>query len=79
MCRGTGGTDDYARARIRAVAVRRRRFTAGAVINDLFMGSDIRPACKSVNAVAVWRSWFCRLDGIVEGTPEIDSPLLRTR
>jgi hypothetical protein len=51
MCRGTGGTDDYARARIRAVAVRRRRFTAGMVINDLFMADDIRPAGKSVNAI----------------------------
>jgi hypothetical protein len=51
MCRGTGGTDDYARARIRAVAVRRRRFTAGTVINDLFMGGDITPGCKSVNAI----------------------------
>jgi hypothetical protein len=50
MCRGTGGTDDYARARIRAVAVR-RRFTAGMVINDLFMADDIRPAGKSVNAI----------------------------
>jgi hypothetical protein len=96
MCRGTGGTDDYARARIRAVAVRRRRFTAGMVINDLFMAGDIRPACKNVNAIKasdpglrsrlaikvcdqLWRSWFCRLDGIVEGTPEIDSPPLRTR
>jgi hypothetical protein len=79
MCRGTGGTDDYARARIRAVAVRRRRFTAGMVINDLFMGGDIRPARKSVNALPVWRSSFCRRDGIVEGTPEIDSPPLRTR
>jgi hypothetical protein len=79
MCRGTGGTDDYARARIRAVVVRRRRFTAGVVIIDLFMAGDIRPAGKSVNARNVWRSWFCRLDGIVEGTPEIDSPSLRTR
>jgi hypothetical protein len=58
MCRGTGGTDDYARARIRAVAVRRRRFTAGTVINDLFMAGDIRPACKSVNAVKDWQSRF---------------------
>jgi hypothetical protein len=48
-------------------------------MDDLFMGGDIRPARKSVNALAVWRSWFCRLDGIVEGTPEIDSPPLRTR
>jgi len=79
MCRGTGGTGDYARARIRAVEVRRRRFSAGVVINDLFMGRDIRPAGKRVNALTVWRSWFCRLDGIVESTPEIDSPLLRTR
>jgi hypothetical protein len=51
MCRGTGGTDDYARARIRAVVVRRRRFTAGMVTNDLFMAADIRPAGKSVNAI----------------------------
>jgi hypothetical protein len=79
MCRGTGGTDDYARARIRAVEVRRRRFTAGTVIDDLFMGGDIRPARKSVNALNVWRSWFCRPDGIVEGTPELDSQPLRTR
>jgi hypothetical protein len=83
MCRGTGGTGNYARARIRAVAVRRRRFTAGTVINDLFMAGDITPACKSVNATKacdqLWRSSFCRLDGIVEGTPEIDSPPLRTR
>jgi hypothetical protein len=49
------------------------------VINDLFMAGDIRPAGKSVNALAVWRSRFCRRDGIVEGTPEIDSPPLRTR
>jgi hypothetical protein len=55
MCRGTGGTDDYARARIRAAGVRRRRFTAGMVINDLFMGGDIRPARKSVNAPKAWR------------------------
>src|ERR1700680_3932152 len=78
MCRGAGGTDDYARARIRAVAVRRRRFTAGTVINDLFMAGDIRAAGKSVHARNALRSIFCRLDGIVEGTPEIDSPPLRT-
>jgi hypothetical protein len=58
MCRGTGGTDDYARARIRAVTVRRRRFTAGRVINDLFMAGDIGPAGESVNAVKAWQSRF---------------------
>jgi hypothetical protein len=59
-CREIGGTEAYARARSRAVLLRRRREMATKVVIAI-MGGDIEPGFQGVNVLMDWPfKWHSR-------------------
>jgi hypothetical protein len=48
--------NDYARAHIRAVLRRRRRWAEAMLVDATFMTAHIRPALETVNSLMVCRS-----------------------